>query len=729
MQPAFQGLTVARRVARFPSSGHGGPLSSYPLFYPSVTLSDMAPSNARSRSTRPMRSSRTKVKTYHEETSSDESNGVPRSERASLSLRSRSETRMPRSYREESTDASFDEPVEEQELEPEMAPVLEQNPSPENAPTPRPPRQPRPRRTPTSKPKQTKRPSNSKNQLGKSLRKRAKMDDDSGIILGSGVIPPWQTLPYHVLLDIFLRASHPLLDEGRSDRNDSVKWLVNVALLCRSFQEPALAALYHCPPVLPAHKTHALFNLLSQPSESLSMNYASKIKNLHIEVEPLLLYKSGPTLGYFDLAKLIEKTPQVHTIRLYHKDDYTVGIPPWHIAPSRWSYQDALFFAINNTGLILRSWDWNCRFLDADILLEFMLGQHGEPAFRGLKELKLLHLNDDPSEVLADKGAVLSNALSLLPNIERLEFLECSVVSREVLTQLPQTLQSLTLRNCDRIWSEDLIAFLSSHGTNLRELNLRHNRHLSMSFIPTLSQSCPNLKIFKMDVSMHDGSSYHDVEPHFDSLLLKTQIPTWPTTLQEIELTQLRKWDDAAAEVFFTSLVNAASDLRDLRKLSISAILKIGWRDRATFRERWISQLERVFLRRCSPPDPNMRSLRKRQLGPSNATSIKAGEGEGQTSDSHTGDGGPSTPTKRQSTRLAKQSSMEASEAAINQSRGTSPFDDEHIQGMCDVVSIRIDNQRPTELQYNENDFLDDEPSGDEDWNGNDPDPAPGHAW
>ncbi|KAJ5335031.1 hypothetical protein N7452_007434 [Penicillium brevicompactum] len=689
----------------------------------------MAPSNARSRSTRPMRSSRTKVKTYHEETSSDESNDVPRSERASLSLRSRSGTRMPRSYREESTDASFDEPVEEEEVEMGVAPALEQIPASENLPTPRPSRQPPPRRTTTPKPKQTKRPSKRRSQVGKVLRKRVKTDNDCGIILGSGVIPPWQTLPYHILLDIFLRASYPLLDEGRSDRNDSVKWLLNTALLCRSFYEPALAALYQCPPLLPAHKTHALFNLLTQPPDSLSMNYASKIKNLHLEVEPLLLYKSGPTLGYFDLAKLIEKTPQVHTIRLYHKDDYTVGIPPWHIVPSRWSYQDPLFFAIRDAGIILRSWDWNCRFTGEDVLLEFMLDQHQTPAYRGLKELKLLHFNDTPTEDSLDKGSLLASSLSVLSDIQRLEFLECSLVSAEVLFNVPRTLQSLTLRNCDRMWSEDLKAFLDSHGTNLRELNLSHNRHLSMSFIPTLGESCPNLTIFKMDVSMHDGSSYHDVEPHFDALLVKTQVPTWPTKLQEIELTQLRKWDDAAAEVFFTSLVNAAPGLSDLRKLAISAILKIGWRDRATFRERWISRLEKVFLRRSPPPDPNMRSLRKRQIGHSSATFAKEEEGEARANDSNTADGESSVRSKRQSTRLAKQSSDEALEAAANQSRGASPSNDENIQGMCDVVSIRIDNQRPTELQYNENDFLDDELSGDEDWNGNDFEPAPGSAW
>ena len=41
-----------------------------------------------------------------------------------------------------------------------------------------------------------------------------------------------------------------------------------------------------------------------------------------------------------------------------------------------------------------------------------------------------------------------------------------------------------------------------------------------------------------------------------------------------------------------------------------------------------------------------------------------------------------------------------------------------HIQGMCDEVDVRIDNLRPREEQFHESDFLDSEPSGDEEWNG-----------
>lgn len=53
----------------------------------------------------------------------------------------------------------------------------------------------------------------------------------------------------------------------------------------------------------------------------------------------------------------------------------------------------------------------------------------------------------------------------------------------------------------------------------------------------------------------------------------------------------------------------------------------------------------------------------------------------------------------------------------------------EQVQGMCDIVDVMIDNLRPTEEQFHESDFLDDEVSGDEDWNGDDDMPGDGYAW
>ncbi|KAJ5115300.1 hypothetical protein NUU61_001059 [Penicillium alfredii] len=703
------------------------------------------PSGRASRSTRPVRSSRTKVDTYHEDSNSGEENMDPESgdgtwRRASLSLRPRDPNRM---YREESTDTSFDGEAESESdsavVGPAEAPTTSMPavPTSESNANARPFRaqsQPSRRMTASSKPKQSKRRRQQKREVGRRRTKRPKIQAEDTIIVGSGVIPPWQTLPYQVLFDIFRCASHPLFNEQLNTRTDSAKWLVNVGLLCRSFLEPAIAALYYSPPMLPAYKSHALMNLLSMPQESLSMNYASKVKELSLDVETLILYKSSPTLGYFDLPKFIERIPQVQTVRLYHRSDYILGIPPWNIHQSRWGYTEPIFSSIDNTGIRLRGWEWNSRFCETPKLVELMTQKHSRFAFHGLKRLRVLHLSESEKEADLQTATVFATALESLPELQCLEFLESSLVNHEILLKLPSALQSLTLCNCDRIFSHELTSFMKSRGGHLRELNLSHNRHLNLSFIQTLGPSCPNLERFKMDISMHDWSSYHDVEPHFLELLTKSEIPTWPEKLQQIELIQLRKWDDATAEVFFTSLIDAAPRLRDLRRMLISVILKIGWRDRASFRERWISQLERVFLRRSQPPNPNLRSIRKRPLQSGALANERATHPEDGalpgSAHTETADGGSFGPSQRHSARLAQHRSSQAEE--ITELSPIEPFSQplsRDIQGMCDVVKIRIDNQRPTETQFNEDDFLDDELSGDEDWDGQDFEPAPGHAW
>ncbi len=56
------------------------------------------------------------------------------------------------------------------------------------------------------------------------------------------------------------------------------------------------------------------------------------------------------------------------------------------------------------------------------------------------------------------------------------------------------------------------------------------------------------------------------------------------------------------------------------------------------------------------------------------------------------------------------------------------------MQGMCKTVELRIDNLRPTENQFTEADFLDEEPESDEDWEGGDyggseEEDGEGYAW
>lgn len=219
-----------------------------------------------------------------------------------------------------------------------------------------------------------------------------------------------------------------------------------------------------------------------------------------------------------------------------------------------------------------------------------------------------------------------------------------------------------------------------------------------------------------MDVSLHDWSLSRNHFLHIKEILSGSEVPTWPDKLEEIELIQLTQLSKSAMKSILGSLVEAAPRLSELRRLTISAILKIGWRDRAMFRERWTHRLEAIFLRRTAPPNPNLRSLRKRCLHSTQAVA------DGESAPPGSAGSEPPTPSKRQSVRLAQH--KDAS------SLSSSPSSNEDIhQGTCDVVNIRIDNQRPAMWQFDENDFLDIEPSDDEDWAGDDWEPSNQHAW
>ncbi|KAL4960314.1 uncharacterized protein BDV14DRAFT_147293 [Aspergillus stella-maris] len=700
------------------------------------------------RQSRPVRSNRTLVQSYNEDSSGpeddlDEDNGteLPRSRRLSLSLRPRDSHRIPASYREESTDDDFENFRGE---DPDtLGTAMHSNhrshahqevaAHPTSAPqmTPQRSRRKRSVRTRSQSQRTNRTPTKRRLELGRPLNKRRRTEEPENAFVGSGVIPPWQTLPYHILFDIFRRASYPLVDEKTVRRHSTVNWLVDVALLCRSFHEPALAALYHTPPLIPAPKSHSLLSLLVKPQESLSTNYANKIKELHVDVEALLVYKSGPTLGYFELHKLIEHTPQINVLRLYHNNDYTVGLPPWEMSRSRWVYPETLFAVINSSSIRLTSWDWNARFMNTQNLLPVILANHRQTPFKSIRELRILHASaedadgDEVAGMTEEREHVLAEALKELPNLRQLEFVESSIVNDLLLPRLSSNLTSLTVNNCDDVTTANFRMFLASHGKSLRELSLSHNRHLSLSFIVDLKGVCQSLEKFTFDLSMHDQSSYHDMEPHFDELLSQSEIPTWPSTLQHIEMIQLRRWNDSTAEAFFHSLIEAAPELPQLRRLIISAILKTGWRDRAVFREKWISKLEKVFLRRSAPPDPSLCTVaRDSQLyDPERPESSNPNGAEN------------ASPSKRKSARIASLKQSDDEDNASPSPSGYRHDDDSDndisfTQGMCDMVVIRIDNQRPRETQLTEQDFLDDELSGDDEWNGYDVDMGDGgHAW
>lgn len=536
------------------------------------------------------------------------------------------------------------------------------------------------------------------------------------------------------------------------------------------------------------------------------MNFQSKIRKLDVEVKHLLAGKKRP----LDLPALIRLSPQLKYLRLYHVLD-EMGVTLWS-RPSttskatRWDYSKEIFDALDETNIFLERFEWNGRFSSSTKAIEDMPKWHDRQAFQRLESLMLLNLatSDKASEQEEGKyEMLLMDAISKLPNIRRLSFQNCTVVNERLFAHLPQGLQSLIVVDCVSLTSMELSAFLRDKGMSLINLRLDSNQSLDLAFATNLAISCPRLQVFKMDLTYYDASAYHDVEPYFDHLL-PTGPPSWPSSLQTLDLNQLRSWDMEAADGFFQSLEDAAPNLPDLRFLSLKAILKSGWRDRALFRNKWKARLEKVFLRKWENPSDN-RSLVKSspvesdvQSGSDRRTSIIAATQAEESNStpttpifpglvSHTerlsrpgssNSEADQTAPQRKSARipivaaqrmetlrqeeaiaaaeeekahLRRQALAAAKKVAVERQKeeereakakerrqrhsrastmkaeedeeggegnGIEVADVHFIQGLCNTVLFRIDDQRPAEAQFKEVDFMEEEMSGDEDWNG-----------
>ncbi|CZR53663.1 uncharacterized protein PAC_03543 [Phialocephala subalpina] len=652
-------------------------------------------------------------------------------------------------------------------------------------------------------------------------------------IKGSGVVPPWQNLPYHMLVQIFQYASYPLYDEHYFQPLPSSRWLLNVAYMCRSFAEPALTVLHSSPPLVPMVQAHRLVDLLKADPLAMAYKYRQKVESLRIDVGQVAAY-SLPGSGLLDLHGLIKDLPRLVDLEFYHQKDTS----PYRDLDTtiKWTYPESIFDALeyvdpaadasrgDKTSVCkLKSWRWSSRLAGKKWPIEMLPELHSKLFFSSLRKIAFVNYQWVPpkkDEEDPNHEKVLAKALEALPELEHLIFESSTLVNATLLPMLPTGLKHLELINCWEVNADDFSAFLNTHGRQMRCLTLNHNQSLSLSFMPTLGVACPKLEVLRMNLTYFNlHATYHDSEPIYDKLLEPEQVPVWPSKLQIIELIQLRKWETEAAEMFFQSLLDSAESLPDLRKLTIQAILNIGWRDRSSFRHKWVGDLERVFKRVSEPPLPvisvrpriseakplvppreelkqepieNEKVMRKSKRSPLKSTSSKNASDPvsipHRPSKSHAPEA--VSPPARRSTRTSTrnletgkyaESSDSETEVAepyipasvrdisrrnalarelgiLKQTAGSaSPLvstppvpasgsdssdsdapliknkgkgkQKEFIQGMCDIMEVRIDNLRPTENQVTEADFLDEERSGDEDWDENKDNYDDGYAW
>lgn len=649
------------------------------------------------------------------------------------------------------------------------------------------------------------------------------------IVSANGVIPPWQSLPYLILVQIFQYASSPLYDDHTFQPLPSGSWLLKVARLCRSFAEPAFTVLYASPPLVPMDKAHMLVDLLKTDPTILAFKYRQKVESLRIDVGQVAAY-SLPGSGHLDLFSFVKDLPRLVDLEFYHQKDMSPYRDLHHSI--KWTYPESLFEALEyvdpaadpdrgdkTTVCKLRSWRWSSRLAGKKYPIESIRGMHLKPCFASLRKIAFVNYQI-PSIRKGDENppaheTIIGNALSVLPNLEHLIFESSTLLNAKLLPLLPSHLRALEITNCWEVTADDFGPFLLTHGSQLHCLILNHNQSLSLSFLPSLGAASPKLQILKMNLTYFNShATYRGSEPEYDQLLSQGEVPDWPATLQTIELTQLRKWEAEAAEMFFQSLLDSARSLPDLRRLTIQAILNIGWRDRASFRDRWVGSLDRVFRRVCEPPkyhvsvateEDVVSRLGKNRLyshgqdaapasarmaphstsggssEPSSSSSPVIGDSNTKdhadtltrrstrtsTREAHTGkyaespdnsadereSAQPSQPSQRALIRQNGRISGISRELAIlKQTAGidspqvghSSDSDSDNvplvrrdkekgkglevIQGMCEVVDIRIDNLRPRETQATEADFLDEEIPGDSDWNGEDI-IEEGYAW
>nr|POE93038.1 hypothetical protein CFP56_64145 [Quercus suber] len=582
--------------------------------------------------------------------------------------------------------------------------------------------------------------------------------------------PRWTSLPIAILRDIFIYASQPL-HEATITASSNAAWLLRAARTCRMFAEPALEAYYRSPALHTSLQPHHLLELLQIPKDKRTFDYNVKIQALTIDVRYLAY--TAPHRPLFPLSTLVTEIPQLHHLEISHPHDD----PPFRVSGrlQSWYYPKDLFSALENSGHRLQSWKWGREMIslpDPTMMYAFMASVHTGRSFETVQRLVLRGFNFiDSAEPHAEEGSAevplgLAKSIALLPNLRDLTFISCDIVEKKFLLDLPLTVERLELTNCLEVHSDMILEYLKTSGAQLRELVLNSNISLNWAFLSGLKSACSKLEVLKMDLRYYsEKDNSNDARPLYDSLLTITDVPTWPTTMRHLELVHPQKLPKDGAENLFRSLIDAAEELPDLRYIVLQAhINDVSWRDRIPFREEWVGRLERVFLRKSQPPSSYMGSLRQFRLWKQEAlpaADVSASKYASSLdeplmtrrmiqvaispaeSSSHVNDGYHAlvNPPRRRSLRVAENHNGLTSASGTpgpdsDSDEETADTDDDwrthtekYIQGLCDVVDVRIDNQRPRENQFTEKDFLDEEVSGDEDWNENADEIEDGYAW
>ncbi|KAF5019623.1 hypothetical protein F66182_8369 [Fusarium sp. NRRL 66182] len=624
--------------------------------------------------------------------------------------------------------------------------------------------------------KQTRKRSRPPQDRTKSLKKRRVSDQVEQI--PQGVIPNWTDpqVPYGAWTDIFYYAAIA----GHDDLD--VNWLINTATTCKAFSEAALTAIYRSPPLITTGKAKRFATLLDRPPSETRFNYRAKIESLYVDVHvvpqallPKILHLL-PRLREVILLTPSDQPPYRQldrTVRWQYSEEIFRAL---RSSPEQFDPVHVEEKAFHTT---LKSWEWSGSLLGGPVAtINDIARVHQEPSFAHITKLSFTNFQvpslhklgpkagdeERELELYREDGAVIEStaqAISQLKSLQHLMFESSTVMNDRLLPLLPKDLTHLSLINCWEVKSDEFMPFLHSHGRHLRTLNLSHNQSLDMVFLTALAGACPRLEELYMNLSYfrhHDSRSFvnNDADPLYDQVLLPHQIPQWPASLRVIDFEHIRHWSVETAEMFVDSLIDSAGSLPNLRHLAVKTMLNIPWKARANMRHEWRRKLDKVFLRPFEPPQrqyslrqtqeqsaPEVAEVKKKPKrlsdGPSRRSSRLAAHVSDSDSRHSTNSKGlrslhgrptyaePETDEDEFNTvsdaggsaSSHNENQAEGEVSETNAKKPTSPV----IQGRCTTVSIVFDNQKPTELQYGMEDFMDDDRvESDEEWDGDDDD-------
>ncbi|KAF2462297.1 hypothetical protein BDY21DRAFT_277364 [Lineolata rhizophorae] len=587
------------------------------------------------------------------------------------------------------------------------------------------------------------------------------------------VIPPWTSLPYEILLSIFTYAAYPMVDEATWASTRSASWLVKAATTCRAFAEPALTALYRCPPLALVGQAHQLLDVLSLPKETKFINYNVKVFSLDLEIR-ISLASSYAGRGRFTLESILPHVPQLSSVRIFDRNNFKthVDVGIRHSNKPHWHYSNSILEALKANNVRLKRWVWDEAHIPRPQGAETLRAAHSSAPFQTLRSLHMSNFIsieslpgyleydllaakeewsfDEEEEYIFRHVTALATAINALPNLSDLAFNSCNIVHAAFFTKLQRPLEGLTIMDCHYLTHWSLIPYLRNHGNQLKKLHLCHNDGIGISTFGLFHSLCQSLEDLKMDFSNVPG--FRTPELDNNSLWMS---PRWPSTLRDLELVHMRHWGargtsadaDDTHVVFLQSFIDAATALPTLRRLVIHMIIHIDWRERATFRDKWVHRLEHVFLRKRPDPDPALMSLKNFRLWKeAQVAAATAAKGKGRAAEEGEGRGANGkgrAAGKRARSRAesgAERRQLRPRGRAANDKSTTSNGEDEStepgrdgrrrrssspalpVQGLCDVVDIRIDNMRLAATLFNEGDFLDSDNESDGSWDGT-------HTW